>query len=50
MHGCNIDNAYCKLIDFIVKNYQAGNRCLLIITGHGNTTDRTDTIKYSLNK
>ncbi|MDR2831665.1 MAG: Smr/MutS family protein [Rickettsiales bacterium] len=50
LHGYNVEDAYCKLIDFIIKNYQAGNRCLLIITGHGNATDKTDTIKNNLNK
>lgn len=50
LHGYSIDNAYCKLIDFIIKNYQAGNRCLLVITGHGNSTDKIETIKNSLNK
>ncbi|MCM1000895.1 MAG: Smr/MutS family protein [Wolbachia endosymbiont of Melophagus ovinus] len=50
LHGYNIEDAYCKLIDFIIKNYRAGNRCLLIITGHGSATGKTDTIKNNLNK
>ncbi|WCR58171.1 Smr/MutS family protein [Wolbachia endosymbiont of Ctenocephalides felis wCfeJ] len=50
LHGYNMGDAYYKLIDFIVRNYQEGSRCLLIITGQGNTTDGADTIKSSLNK
>ncbi|QKX03327.1 DNA mismatch repair protein MutS [Wolbachia endosymbiont of Litomosoides sigmodontis] len=50
LHGYNIECAYCKLIDFIIKNYQAGSRCLLIITGQSNVTGKTDTIKNNLSR
>ncbi|MGL9717296.1 MAG: Smr/MutS family protein [Wolbachia sp.] len=50
LHGYNIEDAYYKLIDFIIKNYRVGNRCLLIITGQGNATGKTDTIKNNLDK
>jgi DNA-nicking Smr family endonuclease len=50
LHGYSIEDAYCKLIDFIIKNYRAGNRCLLVITGYGSATNKTDTIKNNLNK
>ncbi|NSM57095.1 DNA mismatch repair protein MutS [Wolbachia endosymbiont of Atemnus politus] len=49
LHGYNIEDAYCKLIDFIIKNYRVGSRCLLIITGHGSATGKIDTIKNNLN-
>ncbi|MGL9725282.1 MAG: Smr/MutS family protein [Wolbachia sp.] len=48
LHGYSIDNAYYKLINFIIKNYQIGNRCLLIVTG--NAADKTDTIKSNFSK
>jgi len=48
LHGCNIDDAYYKLMDFIIKNYQIGNRCLLVITGHGNSTNKVGAIKNNL--
>ncbi|NUY39711.1 DNA mismatch repair protein MutS [Wolbachia endosymbiont of Litomosoides brasiliensis] len=50
LHGYNIEGAYCKLIDFIIKNYQAGSRCLLVITGQSNATGKEDTIKSNLNR
>ncbi|MDM8335117.1 Smr/MutS family protein [Wolbachia pipientis] len=50
LHGYNIEDAYHKLIDFITRNYRAGNRCLLVITGQGNAISKTGTIKNNLNK
>ncbi|WP_246209718.1 Smr/MutS family protein [Wolbachia endosymbiont of Atemnus politus] len=48
LHDYNIEYASYRLMDFIIKNYRAGNRCLLIITGHGSATCKTDTIKNNL--
>ncbi|QKX01614.1 DNA mismatch repair protein MutS [Wolbachia endosymbiont of Cruorifilaria tuberocauda] len=48
LHGYSMNDAYYKLVDFIIKNYRVGNRCLLIITGHGNTVGKADIIKNSL--
>ncbi len=50
LHGYNIEDAYCKLIDFIIKNYKTESRGLLIITGQGNGTGKADTIKNNLSK
>ncbi|APR98234.1 Smr/MutS family protein [Wolbachia endosymbiont of Folsomia candida] len=50
LHGYNVEDAYYKLIDFVIKNYQAGNRCLLVITGYGNVTNKTGAIKNNLYK
>lgn len=50
LHGCHIDDAYYKLVNFIIKNYQIGNRCLLVITGHGNSTNKVGAIKNNLHK
>lgn len=50
LHGYNIEDAYYKLIDFVVKNYQAGNRCLLVITGYGSATNKAGTIRNNLYK
>ena len=50
LHGYNMDDAYYKLIDFIVRNYHIGNRCVLVITGYGSATNKTGTIKNNLCK
>ncbi|QOD38705.1 Smr/MutS family protein [Candidatus Wolbachia massiliensis] len=50
LHGYSAEDAYCKLIDFIIKNYRLRNRCLLIITGHGSATGKAGTIRSDLNK
>ncbi|WP_253299962.1 Smr/MutS family protein [Wolbachia endosymbiont of Chironomus riparius] len=50
LHSYTIDNAYYKLIDFVIQNYQRGNRCLLVITGYGSTQNNTETIKSNLYK
>jgi DNA-nicking Smr family endonuclease len=50
LHGYNVDDAYYKLMDFVVRNYQTGGRCLLVITGYGSATNKTETIKNSLYK
>ncbi|QKX02185.1 Smr/MutS family protein [Wolbachia endosymbiont of Dirofilaria (Dirofilaria) immitis] len=50
LHGYSIEDAYCKLVDFIIKNYQAGNRCLLVITGQSSTVGKTGVIKSNLSK
>ncbi|OEY86844.1 hypothetical protein BIY23_04670 [Wolbachia pipientis] len=49
LHNYSIDNAYHKLIDFIIENYQMCNRCLLVVTGHSSTINETETIKSSFN-
>ncbi len=48
LHHYSINDAYHQLIDFITKNYQTCNKCLLIVTGHGSTTNEIETIKSSL--
>ena len=50
LHGYSVDDSYYKLIDFITKNYQAGNRCVLVITGYGSTINEAETIKGNLHK
>ncbi|CCF78492.1 SmrmutS family protein [Wolbachia endosymbiont of Onchocerca ochengi] len=50
LHGYSIEDAYYRLVGFIIKSYQVGSRCLLIITGQGNTVGKTDIIKNNLSK
>ncbi|WP_168464420.1 Smr/MutS family protein [Wolbachia endosymbiont of Ctenocephalides felis wCfeT] len=50
LHGYNVEDAYYKFIDFVTKNYQAGNRCLLVITGYSHAINKAGTIKNSLHK
>lgn len=50
LHGYNIEDAYYKFTDFIIKNYQVGNRCVLVITGYGSATNKAETIKSNLYK
>jgi DNA-nicking Smr family endonuclease len=50
LHHYSINDAYNKLMNFIIQNYQSYNRCLLVITGHGNTTTEVETIKSSLHR
>ncbi|QKX01152.1 DNA mismatch repair protein MutS [Wolbachia endosymbiont of Dipetalonema caudispina] len=50
LHGYSIEDAYSKLIDFIIENYKVGNRYLLIITGQSNIVGKTEIIKNNLSK
>lgn len=50
LHGYNTESAYHKLTDFIMKNYHKGNRCLLVITGYGNSINSSGAIKNNLHK
>ncbi|MDD9331631.1 MAG: Smr/MutS family protein [Wolbachia sp.] len=50
LHGYSAEDAYYKLIDFVFRNYHIGNRCVLVITGYGNATNKTGTIKSNLSK
>ncbi|WDM85750.1 Smr/MutS family protein [Ehrlichia sp. JZT12] len=51
LHGYTLDTAYNVLINFIIKNYNLANRCLLIITGW-NSTNQYDnnSIKSNFSK
>ncbi|MBV0899485.1 MAG: Smr/MutS family protein [Wolbachia endosymbiont of Fragariocoptes setiger] len=48
LHGYNIEDAYNKLIDFIIKSYKVGNRCILVITGYGNAKNKIGMIRDHL--
>ncbi|MGN7619096.1 MAG: Smr/MutS family protein [Ehrlichia sp.] len=37
LHGYTLNTAYNALTNFIIKNYNLGNKCLLIITGWNST-------------
>ncbi|MDN5247590.1 MAG: Smr/MutS family protein [Wolbachia endosymbiont of Tyrophagus putrescentiae] len=50
LHGYSIESAYHTFVNFIVRNYQIGNRCLLVITGYGNKMNKMETIKSNLPK
>ena len=51
LHGYTLDSAYDKLIDFIIKNYNLANKCLLIITGWGSTNkNNSNSIKSNFSK
>ena len=45
LHGKTLDDAFNLFISFINKNYNLGNRCLLVITGKGNPSKNTGVIK-----
>lgn len=39
LHGCNRQEAYALLSDFIMKAHSQGKRCVLVITGKGAGVD-----------
>ncbi|WP_333023257.1 Smr/MutS family protein [Wolbachia endosymbiont of Pentidionis agamae] len=45
LHGYTLTSAHSKLESFITENYFKNSRCLLIITGYGNKTLNTGTIR-----
>ena len=51
LHGYTLDSAHDKLLDFIIKNYNLANKCLLIITGWGSTNkNNSNSIKSNFSK
>lgn len=44
LHGCKEDEAYRKVSDFVVKSYNRGLRCVIIVTGKGLRTYDDDDI------
>ncbi|KJV68690.1 Smr/MutS family protein [Candidatus Neoehrlichia procyonis] len=49
LHGYTIDEAYYQLFNCIIKNYNLGNKCLLIITGWG-SKNSCHSIRNNLHK
>ena len=50
LHGYTLNNAYNALINFVIKNYNLGNKCLLIITGWNSTQYNDNSIKSNFSK
>ncbi|AHX04398.1 Smr/MutS family protein [Ehrlichia japonica] len=51
LHGYTLDVAYNTLMNFIIKNYNLANKCLLIITGWGSTDKyNSNSIKSNFSK
>ncbi|QXK92079.1 Smr/MutS family protein [Neoehrlichia mikurensis] len=50
LHGYTHDEAYYQLLNCITKNYDLGNKCLLVITGWGSKFSGHNSIRNSLHK
>ena len=48
LHGKTLENGYRLFVSFVNKNFEVGNRCLLVVTGKGTPSRGTGVIKQSL--